>query len=435
MRVSQLKMKHLSGALVVALILVMPFTSQAQDVTGSSIRDIASSVVLIEAIEGRRGISSGTGTIVSAEGYIYTNRHVIEDGEDYAIYMLDNIREQPVLRYYATPTYISRNIDVDFAILKIDRDERGRDIDITNENLPFMPPAAQDAYIGDSLRIFGYPGIGDGYMVVTTGEVVSVQNGSIGGDTVPISYRTDAEISSGNSGGLAVNENGEFVGLPTWVVSEDRTAGRLAGILPLEAVDLMLAADNFNLDDPSFGTTTAAAVGDSLFTLVNTSSLAICSVFISPTTASDWGVNQLADLELMGGASFDFTFDDGEYDVLLLDCNGRELRDERGVNITSGMVATFDGKNLQFDLLAAAPSLTIQNTSAEAICYVFISPSNASNWGQNQLDEQELFKAGANRSWNLEANVYDILLQSCDGAVLEDVRGMTIENAQVLKYR
>lgn len=432
--------KRIGLLAVFALTLLVPLTVGAQEMTGASIEDIASSVVLIESIDGRRALSSGSGTIISPDGYIYTNRHVIEDGDDFAIYMLDDIRERPVLRYYASLQYQSRNIDIDFAILKIDRDERGREINARNEALPYLIPASKEVNVGDRIRIFGYPGIGDGYMVVTTGEVVTVQNGSVDGNRLPVWYWTDAEISGGNSGGLAVNEAGEVIGLPTWVISEERTAGRLGGVLPLGAVEMMLAADNYAIDAP--GAPSAPDAPDrvaqgNVLTLVNDSDAPICFVYISPTNARDWGDDQLGDREIVAqGDSYDFSFEVGAYDVLLLDCNGDTLQDERGVTLDNSVVATFDGTGLLFAAPTApsTPTLTIVNMSDETICYVYISPSSASNWGDDQLDDSEVLEAGSKRAWQVEPEAYDVMLQDCNRDVLEDVRGVTISGAEVIEY-
>ncbi|MEM6529905.1 MAG: serine protease [Chloroflexota bacterium] len=141
--------------IVIMLLLAVPASLFAQDVTSGSIEDVASSVVLVEAVDGQWASSGGSGTIVSPDGIIYTNRHVIEDGDDFAIYMLDDIREQPVLRYYASLQYVSSNIDVDFAILQIDRDSNQRPIDAAAENLPYLPAASDsEVNIGDRVRIF-----------------------------------------------------------------------------------------------------------------------------------------------------------------------------------------------------------------------------------------------------------------------------------------
>ncbi|MBL8131078.1 MAG: hypothetical protein JNL42_04410, partial [Anaerolineae bacterium] len=80
----------------------------------------------------------------------------------------------------------------------------------------------------------------DGYMVLTGGAITTIQNGNLNGERIPLWYQTDAQISPGNSGGLAVNSEGRMVGIPTAVRSEERTLGRLGGILTATAIQSAL---------------------------------------------------------------------------------------------------------------------------------------------------------------------------------------------------
>jgi len=403
----------------------------AQDVSGESIEEIASSVVMIETLRGRRAIAGGTGTIISGNGIIYTNQHVIEDGDDYAIYMLDgDIGEQPELRYYASLLYVSDRLD--FAVLQIDRDERRNPINAETENLPYLPANKQDQVsVGDSVRVFGYPGIGEGYMIITSGEIVSVQNGTIGGERLPVWYRTDAEISGGNSGGLAVNEMGEFIGLPTWVVSEERTAGRLGGILPLQAILRDINA-NFDPDTPQQAQPPAGS-GNTL-TVVNDSLTAICSAYISPTTARVWGGDQLENNQIGAGASFSWDFTTGSYDLLLVGCDGRTLEDFRNITVEGGTIFTYTPGGSTFVTGDAPPdadvnglvTLGLQNNGIVNICYVYISESNDLTWGEDQLGPSEIIRAGTTRTWDLSPGRYDVLLEDCNREELDDVRNIDL---------
>jgi hypothetical protein len=429
-------MRKFSVIVVAALVmgLLLPMGTQAQDVGGGSIEEIASSVVMIETIRGVRVISGGTGTIISPEGRIYTNEHVIEGGDDFAIYMLDDdLGEQPTLRYYASLEYVSNTLD--FAVLQIDRDASGRGIDASLESLPYLSPAhTEDVTIGDRIRIFGYPGIGDGYIIITSGEIVAVQNGTIRGERIPVWYRTDAEISGGNSGGLAVNEAGEFIGLPTWVVTEDRTAGRLGGILPIGAIQ-----QSFGAASPSDGSTQSVDAG--MLTVVNNSTAVICSAYISPSTAPSWGQNLLGTNQINGGASFSWEFEIGSYDILLVNCDGDTLEDFRNVTVEDGTIFTYSPGDSTFvsgeSATEAAPSvgndgvLTVVNNSGVTICFVYISPTTASTWGSDQLGAEEVIRAGASREWTLASGTYDVLLQDCERGDLRDTRDVDLTAGDV----
>ena len=195
---------------------------------------ISMAVVQVYALDGETPVGSGSGTLVDPSGLIYTNRHVVEGGRDFEIRVLEDLNEPPVPRYRARLAGYS--MDVDFALLEIDRDASGAVLGREDLDLPFLPPGESEAHRGDPIYVFGYPGIAEGYLAFTDGTVTTIRTGSMGERRLPVWYQTDAEISPGNSGGLAVNARSEIVGIPTAVLSEDRTGGRLGGILALGAV-------------------------------------------------------------------------------------------------------------------------------------------------------------------------------------------------------
>jgi hypothetical protein len=71
---------------------------------------------------------------------------------------------------------------------------------------------------------------------MTNGSITTIENDTYNNQRIPFWYQTDAQISPGNSGGLVVNANGQMVGIPTSVRSEERTLGRLAAILGVSAI-------------------------------------------------------------------------------------------------------------------------------------------------------------------------------------------------------
>jgi hypothetical protein len=226
--------------LLLASLLPAPtFAQKANELTEGDIAAIAETVVQIIVFENGQPISSGSGVLVTSTGTIYTNRHVIDDGTEYGIAVLEDMNELPVLTYYASLSFYFNELD--FAILQIDRDVDGNAIIPTTLNLPFMDPnVVAEGSRGDDVYVFGYPGIGEGYFVLTRGQITTIQNGDIGETRLPVLYQTDAEIAPGNSGGLAVNSAGNLLGIPTLVLSEDQTGGRLGGILPFQAILALL---------------------------------------------------------------------------------------------------------------------------------------------------------------------------------------------------
>lgn len=226
---------------IVGLFVGFGAIAPAPVMSQADINQLGLAVVQITAYSGDRAISAGSGTVVSSTGKIFTNWHVIEGADDYEIALLDDINELPVPRYYAT---LEQSFaDIDFAVLQIDRNIRGRTLDPATLNLPFIPLADGDVVRGDIVIAFGYPGIGDGYLVVTSGSITTIQNGRVDGVSMPVVYQTNAEISPGNSGGAAVNNDGELIGIPFYVASENRTGGRLGGLIPITLVVQLLEND------------------------------------------------------------------------------------------------------------------------------------------------------------------------------------------------
>jgi hypothetical protein len=222
----------------VLILSTLPILASADELTREQIDQTSKAVVRIVAEQNGEPFSTGSGTLITADGVIYTNRHVIEDANDYVIELIDDPNEPPVPSYRASLTGYS--MDVDFAILKIDRLLDGSPV-AADLALPFLPTRNTEANRGDAIFVFGYPGISDGYLTFTEGTITTVRNGMMADTRIPVWFQTDAQISPGNSGGLVVNEDGEMIGLPTSVISEDRTGGRLGGILPVSAVDVAIA--------------------------------------------------------------------------------------------------------------------------------------------------------------------------------------------------
>ena len=223
--------------LLIAALLVLPgvVLAQGDSLSRADINRISNSVVLVLSLDSSgQPYATGSGTIVSPSGVIYTNRHVLEGGIDFAILVVAEVGEPAELAYYASPTLIHE--DVDFAVLQIDRDKNGNTLNPADLGLPFISLANTQPDIGDNIFVFGYPTLGDVHLVMTRGAVSAIENDTLNGERIPYWYQTDAQISPGNSGGLVVNAQGRMVGIPTKVDAEGRTLGRLGGILSIAAV-------------------------------------------------------------------------------------------------------------------------------------------------------------------------------------------------------
>lgn len=184
-------------------------------------------------------IGTGSGTILDAEaGMILTNYHVLGDRTQEIFFndegltiigvMPPNLRGAPILKYRAT--LIGGDPELDLAVLQIDGlfDDPTAELP---ENLGLTAIERTDSdqlMIGDSLYVIGYPGLGGNTVTMSTGLV----SGFLDEDNDEIFewIKTDAEVNRGNSGGLAVNEAWQFIGVPSAGISELDTAGKLSFI-------------------------------------------------------------------------------------------------------------------------------------------------------------------------------------------------------------
>ncbi len=172
---------------------------------------VTSSVVNIRAMESTsygwwggssHGSSSGSGVIISRDGYIVTNNHVIEDGNKYQVTMNDHREYEAKL--VATDPY------TDIALLKIEE-----------KNLPAVVLGNSDSLrVGEWVLAVGNP---FNLESTVTAGIVSAKGRSIdileGEYTIESFIQTDAAVNPGNSGGALVNTNGELVGINTAIIT------------------------------------------------------------------------------------------------------------------------------------------------------------------------------------------------------------------------
>ena len=184
-------------------------------------------VVKLEPFDNSDGLFepwSGTGSIISPDGYILTNYHVVsseETGlplEHVAVFTqeADKAYLEPTHTHWAT--YIAGYKDIDLALLKIS--ERVDETPL-EESFDFILLANPfDLILGDPLTVIGYPGISGDTISFTAGALSGwLGEDSIGGGQDWI--KSDAKISGGNSGGAVLNNNGHLVAIPTEVYFDD----------------------------------------------------------------------------------------------------------------------------------------------------------------------------------------------------------------------
>ncbi|MGL4728284.1 MAG: trypsin-like peptidase domain-containing protein, partial [Bosea sp. (in: a-proteobacteria)] len=175
--------------------------------------------------EGRRGQermaqSQGSGFFISADGYIVTNHHVIENGVEVQVVMDDGRTLNAKI--------IGADPRTDVALLKVE--EKGE--------YPFVRFAGGNPRIGDWVVAVGNPfGLGG---TVTAG-IVSARGRDIGAGPYDDFLQIDAPVNRGNSGGPSFNLNGEVVGVNTAIASPSGGSVGIAFASPSSKVTQIVA--------------------------------------------------------------------------------------------------------------------------------------------------------------------------------------------------
>ena len=185
-------------------------------------KNVDAVVAVAAAYESTEGLAEGTGSgfIISSDGYVVTNYHVIEGAKQVTV--LSHSGEEMVAKIVGS----DKNNDV--AVLKVER-----------ENLPCVTLGSSDALsVGDQVAAIGNP-LGELTATMTVGYI-SAKDRIVNTDgTVYNMLQTDAAINSGNSGGPLFNMNGEVVGITTAKYSGNSAGASIEGLgfaLPMDDV-------------------------------------------------------------------------------------------------------------------------------------------------------------------------------------------------------
>jgi len=214
------------------------------------------SVVLVLAVDARgdelETVAAGSGTIVSGDGAVLTNHHVLYDAREarlHDLFLIARYRggdQDPEVTCAGVPGHGELRPDVDLAIIRCEKDLDG--LPWWPENWPGLPIGDSQGIVpGEQLWVLGYPS-GSGAIRVSAG-LMSGWTGEQGGTASRAFMRTDALITGGNSGGAAVDRHGRLLGVPTAfrVISAERgeqvtAIGRVGLIRPVEATKELLEA-------------------------------------------------------------------------------------------------------------------------------------------------------------------------------------------------
>lgn len=142
----------------------------------------------------------GSGVIVSPNGYVLTNNHVVDDADEIDVVLFDG--------RHGSAKVIGTDPDSDLAVLKIELDR-----------LPVIVWGDSDALqVGDQVLAIGNPfGVGQ---TVTSGIVSALGRNQLGINTFENFIQTDAAINPGNSGGALVDTTGNLLGINTAIYSQ-----------------------------------------------------------------------------------------------------------------------------------------------------------------------------------------------------------------------
>ncbi|MDT9001420.1 trypsin-like peptidase domain-containing protein [Paucibacter sp. APW11] len=172
--------------------------------------------------DNRPQVGLGSGVIVSAEGYLLTNNHVVEGASDIQVQLSDG-RE-------ARAELIGTDPDTDLAVLRI--------------QLPELPVIslgeAESLQVGDAVLAIGNPfNVGQ---TVTSGIVSALGRNQLGINTFENFIQTDAAINPGNSGGALVDAEGKLLGINTAIYSRSGGSMGIGFAIPVSTARQVLEA-------------------------------------------------------------------------------------------------------------------------------------------------------------------------------------------------
>jgi putative serine protease PepD len=177
---------------------------------------------------------TGSGSIISPDGLVLTNAHVADptapglaslyndpeflfaDPPDVlTVAMVEAADRPPVERFQAVVAAVDGPLDL--AVLQIVADRDGNPLNAAELDLPYVNIGDSDTIqLGDEVRVLGFPGSGGETITFTRGDVSGFESQERIGFRAWI--KTDTVFSPGNSGGMAVDSQGQLIGIPSYVL-------------------------------------------------------------------------------------------------------------------------------------------------------------------------------------------------------------------------
>lgn len=167
-----------------------------------------------------RPSSSGSGVIMSPQGHILTNNHVIQGADAIEVVLTDGRK--------ASAKIVGTDPDTDLAVLQIDL-----------RDLPAITLGhAEQANVGDVVLAIGNPfGVGQ---TVTMGIVSALGRNSVGINMYENFIQTDAAVNPGNSGGALVDVNGNLLGINSAIYSQNGGSLGIGFAIPVSTIKTVM---------------------------------------------------------------------------------------------------------------------------------------------------------------------------------------------------
>lgn len=162
--------------------------------------------------------SLGSGFIISTDGYVMTNNHVVNGADEIFVKFSDGRELEAKM--------VGNDPDVDIAILKIQSNEKFKSVQFANSD---------NINVGQWAIAFGNPlGLND---TMTVGIVSAKGRSSLGIEKIENFIQTDAAINQGNSGGPLVDINGDVIGVNTAIYSQSGGSIGIGFAIPANLAD------------------------------------------------------------------------------------------------------------------------------------------------------------------------------------------------------
>ncbi|MEZ5229182.1 MAG: serine protease [Acidimicrobiales bacterium] len=423
---------------------------------------VATSVVQIFPAVNGVPVCQGSGTIVTADGLIVTNAHVVEafgacNYDSLQVAITSSADAAPEVRYLAEVYALDTALDLAVIGIAYDLDFNP----ITVSDLPSITVGDSDLVgLGDTIRILGYPALGGDTITFTSGSVSGFTSEAGIADRAFI--KTDATISGGNSGGLAINDAFEMIGIPTQAsggadldVADCRVVtdtngdgfvddldscipigGFINGIRPVNLAKDLITAAAARVPVQAAPPVVGAASGD-FFNVVMTSGIgdderAIDDVKVLPSGASE--VCATFDYEgMVDGTSWDALWSiDGEFieeiSIVASEWIGGAEGESWWVCATGDIDGLPDGMyevnlyiqdefNSSNTVYVGGPGLvefTVVNDTPDPVCYLQIAPTLANGWGPDDLGDDQTLAPGDEAVISMPPDLYDFKSQDCN---------------------